>query len=68
MICFAKPVLSEDLIYIAQKEKFSVTCPIHTLGERPSIFTRGNPIFSSERMLHKDYYRKGSVGKKNLWS
>jgi hypothetical protein len=25
MICFAKPVLTEDL-YIVQKEKFSVTC------------------------------------------
>jgi hypothetical protein len=25
-------------------------------------------IFSSERKLHKDYYRNGSVGKINLWS
>jgi hypothetical protein len=29
---------------------------------------RDKSIFSSERMLHKDYYRKGSVAKKNLWS
>jgi hypothetical protein len=26
--------------------------------------TLDRPIFSSERMLHKDYYRKGSVEKK----
>jgi hypothetical protein len=32
-----------------------------TLDERPSIFTRGKRIFSSERMLHKDYDRKGLV-------
>jgi hypothetical protein len=24
------------------------------------------PIFSSERILHKDYYRKSSAGKKSL--
>jgi hypothetical protein len=32
----------------------------------PSIFVRDKPIFSSERMLHKDYYRRSSVEKKNL--
>jgi hypothetical protein len=31
----------------------------------PSIFIRDKPIFSSERMLHKDYYRS-SVEKKDL--
>jgi hypothetical protein len=35
-----------------------------TLDERPSIFTREKPIFSSERMLHKDYYRRSSVERK----
>jgi hypothetical protein len=35
--------------------------------ERPSIFIRDKPIFSSERMLLKDYYRKSPV-EKNLWS
>jgi hypothetical protein len=35
-----------------------------TLDEMPSMFIREKPIFSSERMLHKDYYRKGSVVKK----
>jgi hypothetical protein len=32
----------------------------------PSIFIRDKPIFSSERMLHKDYYSRSSVGKKSL--
>jgi hypothetical protein len=39
-----------------------------TCDEKPSIFIRDNPIFWSERMLHKDYYRKGSAGKKKFWS
>jgi hypothetical protein len=34
------------------------------VDERPSISIRDNPILSSERMLYKDYYRKGSVEKK----
>jgi hypothetical protein len=33
---------------------------------RPSIFIRDKPIFLSERMLHKNYYREGSVEKKSL--
>jgi hypothetical protein len=40
--------------------------PISTLDERPSIFIRDKQIFSSERMLHKDYYSKRSVEKKIL--
>jgi hypothetical protein len=32
--------------------------------QRPSIFIRDKPIFSSERVLHKDNDRKGSVEKK----
>jgi hypothetical protein len=35
-----------------------------TLDEIPSIFVRDKPIFSSERMLHKDYYRRSSDEKK----
>jgi hypothetical protein len=27
------------------------------------MFIRDEPIFSSKKMLHKDYYRKGSVEK-----
>jgi hypothetical protein len=41
-------------------------CAIRTLDERPSTFIRDKPIFSSERMLHKDYYRKGLVKKNSL--
>jgi hypothetical protein len=36
----------------------------HTLDNRSSIFIRDKPIFSSERMLHKDYDLKGSVERK----
>jgi hypothetical protein len=36
----------------------------HTFDERPSIFIRDKPIFSSERMVHKDYYRRSSAEKK----
>jgi hypothetical protein len=38
----------------------------HSLDKRPSIFIRDKLIFSSERMLYKDYDRKGSVDKKSL--
>jgi hypothetical protein len=58
---FAKPVLTEDL-YIVHKEEFAI-CAICTFGERRSIFIRDKTTFSSERMLRKDYYRRGSVAK-----
>jgi hypothetical protein len=38
-------------------------CVKFTLDARPSIFIRDKPVFSSERMLYKDYYRKSSVKK-----
>jgi glucan phosphoethanolaminetransferase (alkaline phosphatase superfamily) len=41
-------------------------CAIRTFGEKPSIFIRDKPTLSLERMLHKDYDRKGLVAKKNL--
>jgi hypothetical protein len=65
MICIAKPGLTEDF-YIVQKEEYSIhaICAIRTFDKRPSMFVRDKPIFSSERMLHKNYYRKGSVEKK----
>jgi hypothetical protein len=63
MICFAKPGLTEDLC-IVQKEEFSIIC--YMCDERQSMLIRDNPFFSSERMLHKDYIRKGSVQKKSL--
>jgi hypothetical protein len=43
--------------------QYNDVCAKCTLGERPSIFVRGKPIILSERTLHKDYYRKGSVEK-----
>jgi hypothetical protein len=39
--------------------------PIRGFGS-PSIFIRDKPVFSSERMLRKDCYRKGLVAKKSL--
>jgi hypothetical protein len=59
MICCVKPVLTEDLC-VVQKE-----CVKCTFDERPSICIRDNPIFSAERMLHKDYYAKISVEKRS---
>jgi hypothetical protein len=38
-------------------------CEMYIDG-KPSIFIRNNPVFSSERILRKDYYHKSSVGKK----
>jgi hypothetical protein len=68
IICSVKPLLTDDL-RVVQKKEFSVTCYMREMytDERPSIFIRDNPIFSSERMLHKDYYHKSSV-ERNLWS
>jgi hypothetical protein len=60
MIYFAKPGLTEDL-YRVQKEEFSVTCHMcdtYTWRKAKHIL-RDKPILSSERMLHKDYDRKG---------
>jgi hypothetical protein len=37
-----------------------------TLDERPSIFITDKLIFSSERMLNKDYYHKDSAKKISL--
>jgi hypothetical protein len=33
-------------------------------SQRQSLFIRDNPILSSEKVLHKDYDRKGSVVQK----
>jgi hypothetical protein len=38
---------------------------LYVLDEKPSIFIRDIPIFSSERILHKDYDSKSPVGGKN---
>jgi hypothetical protein len=43
-----------------------VTCAKYTFDEKPSIFIRDKPLLSPEKMLHKDYYCKSSIGKKSL--
>jgi hypothetical protein len=69
MICCVKPVLREGLC-VVQKEEFSVTCNMYEMyiwqkaKHIHKRFIRDKPIFSTERMLHKDYYRKDSVGGK----
>jgi hypothetical protein len=70
MICPAKSVLRENFFEM-QKEEFSRTwyiCAKCTLDERPSTFIADKPIFLSERLLLKDYYCKGSIERKILWS
>jgi hypothetical protein len=67
MVCFAKPILRVDLYtYIVENQEFSVTCYMCDTytWQRLSIFIREKPILSLERMLRKDYDRKGSVKKK----
>jgi hypothetical protein len=61
MICFAKPGLTEDLYIVQKLTRYK--WDTYTWPKAKHIH-RDNPIFSSERMLHKDYYRKGSVEKK----
>jgi hypothetical protein len=56
-----KACTDRRLVYNARERIFSVICAISTLDERPRIFIRDKPILSSERMLHMDCYRKGSV-------
>jgi hypothetical protein len=66
MICFAKPGPPE-FVYSAKGRIFNnMLCAIRTLDERPSTFIRDKPTFWSERMLHKNYDRNGSVEKKIL--
>jgi hypothetical protein len=64
MICFVKPGLTE-VLYIVHKEEFSVTCYVCDTytWQIWSLFIRDKPALSWERILHKDYDRKGSVAK-----
>jgi hypothetical protein len=65
MISSVKPVLTGELRVVQKEEIFNnMLCVKCTLDERPSIFITDKPIFSSDRMLHKDYYPKSSVEKK----
>jgi hypothetical protein len=57
-------------VYIKKQKKKIQTHAVYairTLDGRPSIFKGDKFIFSSERMLHKDYDRRVQL-KKNLWS
>jgi hypothetical protein len=58
MICFSKPVLTE---YKAQG-RIPITCYMcHTyVGE---TYSEEKPPSSRPGLLHKDYYREGSVAK-----
>lgn len=49
------------LLYVELENAISVIC---TLDERASILVRDKAIFSSDRMLRTDYYRKGLAEKK----
>jgi hypothetical protein len=65
MICPANPGMTEAFVLCKRKNfQQHAVCAKCTFDGRPSIFIRDKPIFSSERMLHKDYYRKSSVEKK----
>jgi hypothetical protein len=57
MICFSKLGLTRGLVYSAKTRIFN---------KRPSLFIKDKPILLSARMLHKDYYGKGSVAKKKI--
>jgi hypothetical protein len=50
-------------LYIAQKEEFSITCCMYDLTKVQAYSYEKKSIFSSERILHKDYDCKGSVEK-----
>jgi hypothetical protein len=61
MVCFAKSGLT-GLAYSAKARIFNnILYMRYVQLTRQSIFIRGKPILSLERMLHKDYDRKGSV-------
>jgi hypothetical protein len=59
------------LVYSAKRRIFNATaiCAIRTLDKsKAKPIHKRQTIISSVRMLHKDYDRKSSVAKKNLWS
>jgi hypothetical protein len=64
MISFAKSVLREGL-YIVRKKEFSIICCmcITYIWRKAKHIHNRQAILSSERVLHKDYYRKGLVEK-----
>jgi hypothetical protein len=61
---FCKACTDRGLVHSGKKnfQQHAISA-ILRLDGRQSIFIRDSPIFSSERRLHKEYYRKGSVEK-----
>jgi hypothetical protein len=52
------------LVHIAKGRIFNNMLYVRNVNDkRPSMYIRDKPIFSPERMLHKDYDRKGSFVK-----
>jgi hypothetical protein len=67
MICLAKQRAYRGLVYSAKERSFYKR-DTYT-WRKPSQFANVKPIFSSERILHKDYDRNGSAyEKRNIWS
>jgi hypothetical protein len=66
MIYSAKPKLTQGL-YIVHKEVFNNMIYLRYVHlTKFRHIQRGKPIVLSERILHKDYDRKGSIGKQTL--
>jgi hypothetical protein len=61
--CFLCGQCQGYIMSLVESQSYAI-CVIHTLDKKPSLFVRDKPIFSSGRMLHKDYDRKSSVEKK----
>jgi hypothetical protein len=60
MIFFAMPVLTEDLYVVQKVDIFNnmlYVRYVHLTKDQAYLWDK--PIFSSERMLHKEYDRKG---------
>jgi hypothetical protein len=60
----SKASIDRGLVYSARTRILNNMFYVRNINnEKPSIFIRGKPIFSLERMLHKDNYSKNSVEK-----
>jgi hypothetical protein len=67
---YRKYIMREKLDNLFRQHSINwryLKCAILTLDEKPSIFIRDNPIFSSEGMLHRNYDSRNSV-ERMLWS
>jgi hypothetical protein len=64
MICSATPVLTEDLCVVQEQNFFNNMLYMRNVHLTKGQALTDKSIFSSERMLRKDYYHKGSVEEK----